>query len=173
MAEVVQHSAQHLSDADASAIAAYLVSRAARPGHNASPPKPEDATTAKLYAGADRSPGALGYVAHCAACHRINGQGTPRLFPALASNAAVVTDNPTSLIQITLTGGAMAKTSADKLRPSMPELAKLDDATIADILTFIRTSWGNKGSPVSAKDVAAMRGMIAHAPLDYVPEGAK
>ena len=173
MAEVVQHSAQHLSDADASAIAAYLVSRAARPGHSASPPKPEDATTAKLYAGADRSPGALNYVAHCAACHRINGQGTPRLFPALARNAAVVTDNPTSLIQITLTGGAMARTSADKLRPSMPELAKLDDATIADILTFIRTSWGNTGSPVYAKDVAAMRGMIAHAPLDYVPEGAK
>ena len=173
MAEVVQHSAQHLSDGDTMAIAAYLVSRPARPGHAASAAKAEDTTTAKLYEGADHSPGALGYVAQCAPCHRMNGQGTPRLFPALAGNSAVVTDNPSSLIQITLAGGAMARTPGDKMRPSMPELAKLDDRTVADILTFIRTSWGNKGSPVSANDVAAMRRVIAHKPLDYVPENVK
>ncbi|MDI9850081.1 c-type cytochrome [Rhodoblastus sp. 17X3] len=170
MAEVVQHSAQHLSDADASAIAAYLAGRAARPGHAASATKAEDITTAKLYDGADHSPGALGYVARCAPCHRMNGQGAPRLFPALAGNAVVTTVNPSSLIQITLAGGAMAKTPADKTHPSMPELAKLDDGAVADILSFIRNSWGNKASPVSASDVAAMRGVIAGKPLDYVPE---
>ncbi len=67
----------------------------------------------------------------------------------------------------------MARTPADKTRPSMPELAKLDDRTVADILTFIRTSWGNKGSPVSANDVAAMRGVIAQKPFDHIPEDAK
>ncbi len=173
MAEVIEHSAQHMSDADASAIAAYLASRPARPGHAASAPKAEDATTAKLYDNADHSPGALGYVAQCAPCHRMNGQGTPRLFPALAGNAVVETDNPSSLIHITLAGGAMARTPADKTRPSMPELARLDDRAVADILTFIRASWGNKASPVSANDVAAMRGVIARKPLDYVPEDAK
>ena len=70
----------------------------------------------------------------------MNGQGTPRLFPALAGNAVVETDNPSSLIQITLAGGAMAKTPADKTHPSMPELAKLDDGAVADILTFIRAA---------------------------------
>jgi sulfur oxidation c-type cytochrome SoxX len=173
MAEVIQHSTRNLSDADASAIAAYLASRPARPGHAASASKAEDATTAKLLDNADRSPGALGYVAQCAPCHRMNGQGTPRLFPALAGNPVVETDNPSSLIQITLTGGAMARTPADKTRPSMPELAKLDDRTVADILTFIRTSWGNKASPVSANDVAAMRGVIAQKPFDHIPEDAK
>lgn len=173
MAEVIQHSTQHLSDADASAIAAYLASRPARPGHAASVSKAEDVTTAKLYEGADHSSGALGYVAQCAPCHRMNGKGTPRLFPALAGNPVVEADNPSSLIQITLTGGAMARTPADKTRPSMPELAKLDDRTVADILTFIRTSWGNKGSPVSANDVAAMRRVIAQKPLDHMPEDAK
>ncbi len=173
MAEVIQHSTQHLSDADASAIAAYLVSRVARPGHDASAPKAKDATTAKLYEGADHGPGALGYVAQCAPCHRMNGKGTPRLFPALAGNSVVEADNPSSLIQITLAGGAMARTPADKTRPSMPELAKLDDRTVADILTFIRTSWGNKGSQVSANDVAAMRGVIAQKPFDHIPEDAK
>jgi sulfur oxidation c-type cytochrome SoxX len=170
MAEVIQHSTQHLSGADASAMAAYLISRPARPGHAASAPKPEDATTAKLYDSTDHSLGALSYVAQCAPCHRMNGQGTPRLFPALAGNAAVMTENPSSLIQITLAGGAMAKTPADKSRPSMPEMAMLDDRTVAGILTFIRNSWGNKASPVSASDVAAMRGAIGHKPLDHVPE---
>ena len=173
MAEVIQHSTQHLSDADASAIAAYLVGRLAGPGHDASAPKPEDATTATLYEGADHRPGALGYVAQCAPCHRMNGKGTPRLFPALAGNSVVEADNPSSLIQITLAGGAMARTPADKTRPSMPELAKLDDRTVADILTFIRTSWGNKGSPVSANDVATIRRVIAPKPSDHIPEDAK
>ena len=116
MAEVVQHSAQHFSDADASAIASYLISLAPRPGQSAATPKLEDTTTAKLYDNADRSPGALGYVAQCAPCHRMNGQGAPRLFPALAGNAVVTTGDPSSLIQITLTGGAMAKTPADRTR---------------------------------------------------------
>ncbi len=173
MTEVIEHSTRHLSDADVSAIASYLVSRTARPGYAPSAPKAEDATTAKLYDGADRSPGALGYVARCAPCHRMNGKGTPRLFPALAGNSVVEADNPSSLIQITLAGGAMARTPADKTRPSMPELAKLDDRTVADILTFIRTSWGNKGSPVSADDVAAMRGVLARKPLDHLPDDAK
>jgi sulfur-oxidizing protein SoxX len=52
-------------------------------------------------------------------------------------------------------------------------LAKLYDRTVADILTFIRTSWGNKASPVSANDVAAMRGVIARKPFDHIPEDAK
>ncbi len=170
MADVIQHSTQHLSDADTSAIAAYLASRPARPSHDPLASRAKDDTTAKLYDSAEHSPGALGYVAQCAPCHRMNGQGTPRLFPALAGNAVVQTDNPSSLIQITLAGGAMARTPADKTRPSMPELAKLDDGAVADILTFIRASWGNKASPVSASDVAAIRGAIAHKPLDYVPE---
>ena len=169
MAEVVQHSTQNLSDVDVAAIAAYLASRPARPGQSA-PPKPAaDVTTASLYDNKDRSPGALGYVARCAACHRLNGQGTARIFPALAGNALVEAKNPSSLIQITLLGGAMAKTPADAMRPSMPELARLDDRSLADILTFVRTSWGNQGSPVSPGDVAAIRELIKHRPADYLP----
>ena len=169
MAEVIEHSTQHLSSADASAVAAYLVSRAPRPGHTAAAPQMVDATSAKLLESADHSPGALGYVAYCAVCHRLNGQGTARIFPALAGNSVVEADNASSLIQVTLAGGAMAKTPADKMRPSMPELAKLDDKTIADILTFVRSSWGNKAGAVAASDVAAMRGEIANKPVDYVP----
>jgi mono/diheme cytochrome c family protein len=173
MAGVVEHSAQHLSEADASAVAAYLASLRAQPGHAASAPTTQDATTARLYDSADKTPGALGYVANCAPCHHLDGQGTPRLFPALAGNAVVMTDNPSSLIQLTLAGGAMAATPADKTRPSMPELARLDDRTVADILSFIRASWGNAATAVSPQEVAAMRDVIARKPLDHVPQQGK
>jgi len=172
MTEVVEHSTQHLTDADASAIAAYLVSLAPRPGHAPAPPKTDDVTTAKLFDNADHSSGALGYAARCAPCHAMNGQGEARLFPALAGNAVVTADNPSSLIQITLAGGAMAKTPADAMRPSMPELARLDDRAVADILSFVRNSWGNKAASVSPADVAAMRRLIANKPMDFAPTGA-
>jgi sulfur oxidation c-type cytochrome SoxX len=168
MAEVVEHGTQHLTDADASAMAAYLITLAPRPGHSSNLEHSEDATTAKLYSNADDSPGARAYVAYCASCHRMNGQGTARLFPALAGNSMVRSEKPGSLIRITLTGGAMVKTPADATRPSMPELAKLDDHTVADILTFIRSHWGNRASPVSEAEVASVR----HDVLKQLSEGA-
>lgn len=173
MAEVVEHSTQHMSRDDASAIAAYLMTLAPRAGHEAVASKGEDKTTPALYENADHSDGAHAYVAHCAACHRLDGQGTARLFPALAGNQVVASGNPSSLIQITLGGGAMASTPADSSRPSMPMFSKLDDATVASALTFIRTSWGNQGAPVTAADVAAVRqGVFAKKPMDYVPVDA-
>lgn len=171
MAEVIAHSGQHLGEADASAIAEYLGSLAARPGHAVTPAATQDTTTTALYEGGDQSPGALGYVAHCAACHHMNGQGTARLFPALAGNAVVQTEDPSSLIQITLSGGAMARTPADRTRPSMPELARLDDHAVADILSFVRASWGNKAAPVTPAQVAAMRGVIAQRPAEPASAG--
>jgi sulfur oxidation c-type cytochrome SoxX len=166
MAEVVEHSSQHFSDDDIAAIAAYLSTLKAREGQASTSPKASDTTTAQLYDSAIDSAGAHGYVAHCAACHRLNGQGTPRLFPALAANALVQTDDPSSLIQITLSGGAMVKTQADATRPSMPDLSKLGDQSVAEILTFVRTSWGNTGTAVNAQQVAAIRKLIANKPLN-------
>jgi mono/diheme cytochrome c family protein len=172
MGEVVEHSTQHLTEADAAAIAAYLASLSPRSGHTTAVVKVADATTAKLYDNADRSPGALGYVASCAACHRLNGQGTPRIFPALAGNSVVTAADPAALIRLALTGGAMAYVPSEKMDPSMPEFeTRLKDGELADILTFVRASWGNAGSPVTAQEVAAIRGKLAHKPANYVPGG--
>lgn len=169
MAEVVEHSTQHFNEADLSAIAAYLQTLGGRASQAASVSKSEDLTTAKLYDNADERAGAQSYVAYCSACHRLDGQGTPKLFPALAGNAVVQTDNPTSIIQITLAGAAMAKTHAFDNRPSMPQLSKLDDQTVADTLTFIRTSWGNQAAAVTAKQVAQVRAQLAKQPLNKEP----
>jgi mono/diheme cytochrome c family protein len=40
----------------------------------------------------------------------------------------------------------------------MPGFAwRLSDQEVADVVSFIATSWGNKGAPVKASDVMALR----------------
>jgi hypothetical protein len=55
----------------------------------------------------------------------------------------------------------------------------LTDAKIADVLTYIRQDWGNKGAPVSPEGIAALRKELANHPdsftepdLKAVPEDA-
>jgi mono/diheme cytochrome c family protein len=51
----------------------------------------------------------------------------------------------------------------------MPSFAwKLTDQEIADVATYVRNSWGNRASPVSAGDVATLRKALAlRAPLNH------
>ncbi len=170
MAEVISHSTQHLSDADLQAIAHYLKQLPARDGQSPHPILGVDTTTAKLRAGDYRASGATEYVEHCSECHRLDGRGAPRVFPALAGNSIVSAEDPSSLIQVTLAGGGMAKTPHDRMAFVMPGFKQLKNRDIADILNFIRNGWGNRGSQVKARDVARMRQLIDHEPLNYVPE---
>jgi cytochrome c6 len=46
-------------------------------------------------------------------------------------------------------------------RAGMPAFKDdLSDLELASVLTYVRTSWGNKGKPVSASDVAAARAKL-------------
>lgn len=173
MVDVVQHSTQHLSDDDLKAIADYLKSLAPRPGREATAAASPDLTTERLLAGNYSAPGALAYAENCAACHRLDGRGAPRIFPALAGNSIVFAEDPSSLIQITLAGGTMAKTPADRMAFAMPAFDRLDNREIADLLTFIRSGWGNKGSAVTSDDVGAMRAILARKPKNDVPGDAR
>ena len=62
-------------------------------------------------------------------------------------------------IRIVLLGGYPPGT-AGKPRPfGMPPYSPtLDDAQIAEVLTFVRASWGNGAPPVSSDEVAENRG---------------
>ena len=42
----------------------------------------------------------------------------------------------------------------------MPAAADLTDAQIADVLTFIRTSWSNKAAPVTLMQVKQIRSKL-------------
>ncbi|MDR5880706.1 cytochrome c [Caballeronia sp. LZ032] len=160
MAEVVENSTQHMSDADLGAIAAYLKTLA--PVDASSQPLTANADAAHaLRAGTDRGNGAMTFVDNCAACHRTSGSGYDATFPTLALSTVVNSDDPASLIHIVLQGGAMPWTKAAPTHYAMPGFAeRLTDRDIADVLTFVRTSWGNHAPAVSVEQVAKERKAI-------------
>lgn len=157
MSEVVSNSLQYLSDADLIAIAHYLKSL---------PPKDptqkgfhSDAHAAQaLWQGDDSARGAAVYVDNCAACHRTDGSGYTRFFPALAGNTVVLGQDPSSLISIVLNGGTLPSLHTAPSSVTMPGFGwRLSDQQVADVVTFIRGSWGNHADPVSADQVSKLR----------------
>lgn len=94
------------------------------------------------------------YTANCSSCHQAKGQGISRAFPPLAHNA-FVTGNAKPVIQTVLNGKNGAITvNAIKYNGAMPPWkSKLSDAQIADVVNYIRSSWGNHASKVSQKQV--------------------
>lgn len=158
MAQVVQESTQHLTDADLNAIAVYLKSL---------PPVNKDATKPLAYdpsvaqalrSGKDQSDGAMAFLNNCAACHRSTGKGYTETFPQLAQSSTVNSADPTSLIHIVLKGAQMPGTTAAPTAYAMPGFDwRMSDKEVADVVSFVRSSWGNKGAAVSASDVAKVR----------------
>jgi mono/diheme cytochrome c family protein len=43
----------------------------------------------------------------------------------------------------------------------MPGFGALTDKDVADVVTYIRNSWGNRAAPIHANDVKALRKLIA------------
>ncbi|WP_156116531.1 cytochrome c [Massilia sp. 9096] len=157
MADVVANSTQHLSDADLHAIASYLKTlKPVQAGQTA--PAYSNATYQALRTGADKSEGALDFLNNCAACHRTSGKGYKETFPTLALSPTVNANDPSSLISIVLQGGAMPGTTTAPTEFAMPAFgARLSDAEVASVLTFVRGSWGNHAPAVTASMVAKIR----------------
>jgi mono/diheme cytochrome c family protein len=157
MAEAVFHSTSKMTDADIAAIATYLKDS----GVGAAAPKP---VTVALDGKAMRA-GAAIYKDSCAACHRDSGNGEVNLFPRLSGSALVQSDDPTTLLRVVLQGSRAVSTSAKPTAPAMPAFDwRLNDDQAAALLTYVRNSWGNTASPISAGSVASARASLASAP---------
>ncbi|WP_339494991.1 MULTISPECIES: c-type cytochrome [unclassified Pseudomonas] len=157
MSDVVTHSMQYMTDADLTAIARYLKSLPAT-DPNDQPYSYDEKAAKALWNGDDSQRGASVYIDNCAACHRTDGHGYTRVFPALAGNPVLQSEDPTSLIHIVLKGGTLPATHTAPSTFTMPGFAwRLSDQEVADVVSFIRGSWGNKGAPVNAADVASLR----------------
>jgi mono/diheme cytochrome c family protein len=155
MGPVVHNSTQYLTDSDLAAIAAYLKSL---PGSSSDSFTYDNTETTALDSGDESKQGAAVYLANCDVCHSANGEGYREVFPALAGNPVVVADNPSSVINIILDGARRPVTQTSPSALVMPTLAwKLNDQQIADVATFIRTSWGNHAAVVTPDEVAHLR----------------
>jgi alcohol dehydrogenase (quinone), cytochrome c subunit len=159
MSDVITHSTQYMTPADALATAKYLKTLG-NPGEESATPFVYDTTEHLALKNGDASkPGARIYLDNCAACHRPDGVGYERVFPSLAGNPVVQTGNPRSLVSIVLHGSQTPRTDRTPAQFAMPSFAwRLSDRDVADVVNFVRTSWGNSASPpVSSADVAQIR----------------
>ena len=104
----------------------------------------------------------------CAACHMANGAGMAGVFPPLAGSDWVAAEGPNRLIRVVLHGlkGPIKLNGQDfntggvgAMNPWLKTAdnpAGLTPAEIADVLTYVRNAWGNKGSAVTEDQVKAV-----------------
>lgn len=127
--------------------AAALMSQTTSPNP---PAKPKTALQASM----DR--GQQVYHDQCLACHQVDALGTEEMNPPLVGTKEVLGDK-TALVRIVLNGLKGVQVGGEDYRNTMAPHKDLTDRQIADVLTYIRNSFGNKASAVSAAQVKAIR----------------
>ena len=101
--------------------------------------------------------GKLVFMQTCAVCHQTNGQGLPQVFPPLAGSDFLMADKARS-IRIVLQGmSGPIMVNGTKYDSVMPPIVQLTDEQVANVLTFVRNSWGNTGEAVSPDEVRLER----------------
>jgi mono/diheme cytochrome c family protein len=107
-------------------------------------------------------PGEQTYQTICAACHQATGNGLPGAFPPLAGSEWANGDAET-MIRIVIAGlQGPVTVKGQQFNSMMPPPPGLDDEKIAQVLTFVRSHFGNKASKVEKDQVAAIRAQIAN-----------
>lgn len=97
------------------------------------------------------------YQGTCSTCHQAEGQGLATVFPPLAKSDYLMADRDRA-IGIVLRGlSGPIEVNGHPFNNVMPPFAHLTDHEIADVLSFVMNSWGNKGGVVEDAQVAAVR----------------
>jgi nitrite reductase (NO-forming) len=96
----------------------------------------------------------------CSTCHQAEGQGLASVFPPLAKSDFLMADKERS-IRIVLAGLSSEITvNGQRYQNVMPSWSHLTDHEIANVLTYVRNSFGNQGDPVTAGEVAKVRASL-------------
>ncbi|MCA9795437.1 MAG: multicopper oxidase domain-containing protein, partial [Candidatus Eremiobacteraeota bacterium] len=100
--------------------------------------------------------GAAVFKRNCVACHQAEGQGVKGAFPPLAGSD-FLNQNPDKAISAVANGLTGEITvNGNKYNNVMPRLG-LKDEDIANVLTYVRNNWDNKGGEVTPEQVAKLR----------------
>jgi mono/diheme cytochrome c family protein len=123
-------------------------------------PDPKDVAAQQTNPSASGSdgPGASVFNAKCAVCHQMTGKGIPGVYPPLAGSE-MATGNPERPVRIVLHGfnGPIVRNGASFNGVMQPWQNDLSDQQIADVLSYVRSSWGNSAPAVDAAAVKKIR----------------
>jgi alcohol dehydrogenase (quinone), cytochrome c subunit len=154
MTEAFNNSTQFMSDEDLTAIARYLKSLPGDPARDGAPWQYQSVSAAERL----DTPGAHTYVTRCASCHGLDGKGQAEWMPPLAGATSALAAENASAINITLNGSQRVVAAGVPDAYRMPAFREqLSDQQIAEVLSFVRSSWGNRSAAVDAQAVGKLR----------------
>lgn len=97
------------------------------------------------------------YLQYCLSCHQIDGGGVPNLNPPLVKTS-YVTGDKIHLVKVVLNGFEKnVDIDGESYSNNMPPQNILKDQEIADVLTYVRNSFTNKGTAITVTQVKAVR----------------
>jgi mono/diheme cytochrome c family protein len=101
------------------------------------------------------------YTDNCDRCHQADGSGAPDMEPSLARDD-VVNGDPDLLIRVVLQDptNALPPNHPGAWDNYMPSFDQLSDEQVADLLTYVRHSFGNQADPIDVKQVTAVRSQL-------------
>ncbi|CAN5456188.1 hypothetical protein BH10BAC2_BH10BAC2_25470 [soil metagenome] len=100
------------------------------------------------------------YETYCLSCHQDDGSGVPRLNPPLIQTTWVTGDKK-KLVKWVLSGSTeKVEIDGRYYDNNMPAQDYLKDQEIADVLTYVRSSFGNKSTAVTAAEVKVVRATV-------------
>ena len=100
--------------------------------------------------------GKLLYLQNCVICHQSSGQGSPGVFPPLAKSDFLMGDKKRIILAIVQGLSGPIVVNGKTYDGAMPPVV-LDDQKAADVLTYVRNSFGNSSDEVSADEVKTVR----------------
>ena len=158
MTEAYNNSTQFMKDGDLKAIAHYLKSLPGDPARDGDPWAYVQQASAGDSGKAPAAPGAATFAAKCSFCHGADGKGKNQWIPPLAGATSSLVSETASQINVTLNGSGRVVTDGVPDAYRMPPYRQqLSDREIADVLTYVRSTWGNHGGPVKPEDVKELR----------------
>lgn len=104
----------------------------------------------------DVNKGKTVYAKTCVACHQVTGAGVPGAFPPLAKSDYLNADVNRAIKQVIKGSNGPMTVNGKKYNMAMPPQA-LSDQQIADVLTYVYSSWGNSKKVVTLAMVKAQR----------------
>jgi mono/diheme cytochrome c family protein len=102
-------------------------------------------------------PGQIVYMQFCLSCHMENGEGVPGLYPPLSQTKYVLGDKSWLIANVILGQQGQIVVKGETYNNIMTKLDFLGDKEISEVLTYVRSNFGNQASPITIGEVKAVR----------------
>jgi mono/diheme cytochrome c family protein len=152
MHQVIVLSTRNLTAEDNDALVTFLL------GDRSPPPVPLPTADPAVLEAAASGAGRTDYVALCAGCHGLEGNGLPNTVVALRNNSTLRLADPRNLLVAMLDGIGPENFPHRASLQAMPGFAdKLSDQQAAALANYLRVAWGGQKPDVTATAVRALR----------------